>query len=105
MGDYLIQEGATVTCSHSGQATPSSTNSRVTISGQATVLLTSQWTIAGCPLTPPPLPPCVSAQWLTGTTRVTSAGQPLVIQSGQAVTVPNGTPLIPVVVQARVTAT
>ncbi len=105
MGDYLIQVGATVTCSHSGQATPSSPNSRVTISGQPTVLLTSQWTIAGCPLVPPPLPPCVSAQWVTGTTRATSVGQPLVVQSGQAVTVPNGTPLMPVVVQARVTAT
>ena len=104
MGGFLIQQGATVLCSHGGQATPTATNSRATIEGQPTVTVTAPWTVAGCPLVPPPLPPCVTAQWVTGTTRVTSGGQPLVVQSGQAVCVPTGTPLMPVSTQTRVQA-
>jgi hypothetical protein len=46
----------------------------------------------------------VTAQWLVGTTRVTSNGQPLLVQSSQAICAPTGTPLIIVVTQVRVTA-
>ena len=104
MGGFLLQQGAMVLCSHGGQAVATATNPLVTIEGQPTVLLSGPWVVAGCPLVPPPLPPCVSAQWVTGTTRVTSGGQPLVVSNGQAVSIPNGTPLIPTAMQARVTA-
>ncbi len=104
MAGFLLHQGATVLCSHAGQATPSAPNRRVTVSGQPTVLITAPWIIAGCPLVPPPLPPCVRAQWVTGTLRVTSMGQPLVVQSGVAISIPNGTPLLPVTMQARVIA-
>jgi hypothetical protein len=46
----------------------------------------------------------VTAQWVVGSTRVTSTGMPLVVQSRQAVCVPTGTPLIIAVTQTRVTA-
>jgi hypothetical protein len=36
---------------------------------------------------------------------VTSDGQPLVIQTGEAICTPAGTPLLPVLTQVRVTAT
>lgn len=104
MAGFLLQAGATVTCSHGGQAVATSPNPSVAIEGQPTALISGQWAIAGCPLVPPPLSPCVTAQWVTGTTRVTSNGQPLVVQSGAAVCVPNGTPLIPIATQSRVTA-
>jgi hypothetical protein len=39
-----------------------------------------------------------------GTTRVTSYGQPLLVQSGTAICIPTGTPLTPLVTQLRVTA-
>jgi hypothetical protein len=105
MAGYLLPMGATVTCSHGGQAVATSPNPSVMVAGEPTVLLNAQWAVAGCPLVPPPLPPCVAAQYVTGTTRVTSNGQPLVISSGQAVSIPNGTPLIPVSPQTRVSAT
>ena len=104
MAGFLLHQGTTVLCSHAGQATPSAPNPRILVSGQPTVLITAPWIIAGCPLVPPPLPPCVSAQWVTGTLRVTSMGQPLVVQSGAAISIPNGTPLLPVTMQARVSA-
>jgi len=39
-----------------------------------------------------------------GTLRVTSNGQPLVVQTGEAICTPTGTPLVPVVMQTRVNA-
>jgi hypothetical protein len=47
----------------------------------------------------------VTAQWLTGALRVLAGGVPVVVQSSQAVCVPTGTGLLPVVVQPRVLAT
>ncbi|MDP3331056.1 MAG: hypothetical protein Q8S55_03505 [Methylococcaceae bacterium] len=93
-------------CAHAGQATPTVPNPRVTVSGQPTVLITSPYLVAGCTFPPPPAAngPCVSAQWLVGSTRVTSNGQPLVVQSSQAICAPTGTPLMIVLTQTRVTA-
>jgi hypothetical protein len=105
MPGFLLHVGATVLCTHGGQAMPTAPNPRVTLSGQPTVLLSTIYTIAGCPLVPPPLPPCVTGQWIVGTMRLTSNGQPLVVQSGQSICAPNGTPMMPVVQQTRVTAT
>ena len=105
MPGFLIQQGATVICSHGGQAMPATPNPSVSIDGMPTCLLPIPWIVAGCPLVPPPLPPCVVAQWMTGTVRVTSNGQPLLVQSGQSICIPTGTPLIPIVTQTRVTAT
>ena len=104
MAGFLLHQGATVLCSHGGQAIPTGPNPRVLVSGQPTALLPIPWTVAGCPLVPPPLPRCVLAQWLLGTLRVTSNGQPLVVQTGQAICTPTGTPLVPVVMQTRVNA-
>ena len=55
---------------------------------------------------PPPAGngPCVTAQWLVGTMRVMSNGQPMVVQSSQAICVPTGTPLMIVMTQTRVSA-
>ena len=106
MPGFLLHVGATVLCAHAGQAQPTVPNPRVTVSGQPTVTLTAPYVVAGCALPPPPAAngPCVTAQWVTGTTRVLSNGQPLLVQSSQAICAPTGTPLIIVVTQVRVTA-
>lgn len=106
MPGFLVHLGAQVLCSHFGQANPTMTNARVTVGGQPTVLITAPYTVAGCTL-PPPIAangPCVTGQWMSGTTRVLSNGQPLVIQSSQSICTPTGTPLVIVATQARVTA-
>lgn len=106
MPGFLVHVGAQVVCAHSGQATPTAPNPRVTLCGQPTVLLTAPYAVAGCTFPPPPNGngPCVSAQWTTGTTRVTSNGQPLVVQSSQAICAPSGTPLFITMTQTRVSA-
>lgn len=106
MPGFLIHVGATVLCSHGGQAQPTAPNPRVTVSGQPTVTIAAPYVVAGCAFPPPPAGngPCVSAQWLSGSTRVTSNGQPLVVLSSQAICAPTGTPLIIAATQTRVTA-
>ena len=106
MPGFLVHVGAQVLCAHAGQATPTVTNPRVTVSGQPTVLLTTPYVVAGCTFPPPPAAngPCVTGQWLVGTTRVTSLGQPFVVQSSQGICAPTGTPLLIVVTQTRVSA-
>ncbi len=107
MPGFLLHVGAQVLCSHARQATATVPNPRVTLSGQPTVLMSSPYVVAGCTFPPPTVAngPCVTAQWLSGTTRVTSNGQPLLVQSSQAICTPTGTPLAIVATQTRVSAT
>jgi hypothetical protein len=106
MPGFLVHVGATVTCSHGGQAQPSVPNPRVTVMGQPTVTIPAAYVVAGCVLPPPPAAngPCVSAQVVSGSVRVTSNGLPLAVLSSQGICVPSGTPVLIVAAQTRVTA-
>jgi hypothetical protein len=106
MPGFLVQQGSTVMCTHGGQATPLVPNPSVLLLGMPSCLLPEPWVVAGCAGNPPAgIPPCVTAQWLTGSTRVTSFGQPLLVQTSTAICVPNGLPLLPVILtQLRVSA-
>lgn len=83
---------------------PTVTNPRVTVSGQPIVTQPSPYTIAGCPFNISGAPsPCITAQWVTAATRVTSNGMPVLLMDSQAICAPNGTPLMIVATQTRVT--
>jgi len=103
----LVHLGATVLCSHAGQATPTAPNPRVLVSGQPTVLLTTPYVVAGCVLPPPATGngPCISAQWVTGAARVLSTGVPVILQTSQALCAPTANPLIVAATQIRVLGT
>ncbi|MEO6672196.1 MAG: hypothetical protein ABIN93_02090 [Ginsengibacter sp.] len=99
----LLHLGATVLCAHAGQAQPTSPNPRVLVSGQPIVMQPAPYVIAGCPFNVSGAPvPCVTAQWVTGATRVLSNGMPVLLMDSQAICVPNGTPLMIVQTQPRV---
>jgi hypothetical protein len=102
MPGYLAHQGSTVICAHAGQAQPGSPNPRVKVSSQATVLLATPYTVAGCSLPPQAGGPCVTGQWTVGSTRATSTGQPLVIQGGTGTCMPTGVPMTVTVTQVRV---
>ena len=106
MPGFVLHVGATVLCAHAGQAQPTVPNPRVTVSGQPTVTMPAPWLVAGCTLPPPPAAngPCVTAQFVTAATRVTSNAQPLLLLDSQAICAPTGTPLLIVASQTRVTA-
>jgi uncharacterized Zn-binding protein involved in type VI secretion len=103
----LLHLGATVTCAHLGQAQPTSVNARVLVSGQPIATMTSTYSIMGCtfPSISVGAPPCATAQWVRGATRVLAGGVPVLLMDSQAVCVPTGTPLIPVAAQPRVVGT
>jgi len=106
MPGFLIHVGATVLCSHGGQAQAMTPNPRVTVSGQPTVTIAGPWLVAGCALPPPPAAngPCITAQFVSSATRVTSNGQPLLCFDSQAICAPTGTPLLIVASQMRASA-
>ena len=106
MPGFLIHVGASVLCSHGGQAQATMPNPRVTVSGQPTVTIAAPWVVAGCAMPPPPSGngPCVTAQFVTAAARVTSNGQPLLCLDSQAICAPTGTPLLIAATQMRVNA-
>jgi hypothetical protein len=105
MPGFLLHFGATVLCSHGGQAQPTVVNPRVTVMGQPIVTIASPYVVAGCALPPPSAAngPCVTAQFVTAATRITSNGQPVLLLDSQSICTPTGTPLIIAVTQTRVT--
>lgn len=103
MPGYLLHQGATVLCMHSGQAQPAVSNPRVKVGGQAIVTLSSAYTISGCPNVVGNVSvPCVSGQWISAATRLTASGEPVLLQDSSAVSTPNGTGLNIVQTQTRV---
>jgi hypothetical protein len=102
---FLVHAGATVTCSHGGQAMPTVPNPSVLVSGQPTVTVSAPYVVAGCAMPPPPAGngPCVTGQWLSGSVRVLSNGQPLVLLSSTSICAPTATPLLILATQTRVT--
>lgn len=106
MPGFVAHLGATVLCMHGGQAQPTAPNPRVLVSGQPVTTTVAPYIVGGCPFVPPGgNGPCVTGQWVTGSTRVLVAGAPLVLQSSQAVCAPTGTSLIIAATQTRVLAT
>lgn len=106
MPGYLIHQGATVMCTHAGQAMPAVPNPRVKVSGQMVVTQDCMFTISGCPFNVASAPsPCVTATWVTAATRVKAGGMPVLMQDSQSICAPNGTPLNIMVTQTRVKGT
>lgn len=106
MPGFLLHVGATVQCAHGGQAQPTSPSPRVTVNGQPIVTQPAPYTIAGCPFNVSGSPmPCVTANWVTASVRITSGGLPVLLLDSQAICVPNGTPLIIASTQTKVTGT
>ena len=95
MPGALLDANTTVMCAHGANAKAAMPNPRVQTGGAATVALASPFLVSGCSNVAPggaPLP-CVTATFLMGAARVTSGGQPLLLQDGQALAIPTGTPL------------
>jgi len=104
MPSPILHVGATVLCTHAGPATPLLPFPRVTVSGQPVVTIASQYSVAGCALTPTSTPPCVLGQWTAGATRVLAGGVPVATLAGASTCIPTGTPMLPLVAQLRVLA-
>jgi hypothetical protein len=102
----ILHMGATVMCSHGGQAIPTAPSPVVLVSGMPIATIAAPYAVAGCAFVPPAgNGPCVTGQWVVGAVQVLSQGQPVAIMAGMAMCVPTGTPLLPVAAQTMVIAT
>lgn len=107
MSGYVLHMGATVICTHGGQAQSPSPDPRVKVGGQMIVTQLPPFTISACPFTTPagsPLP-CLTGSWSTAATRVRASNKPVLLQDSQATTIPNGVPLNILSTQIRVKGT
>jgi len=88
MPGLLVHVGATGLCTHGGQTSFVTSNTRVLVSAQPVLTVTDMFTIAGCPFTLPTTPPkpqpCVTGRWLVPATRVLVNGQPAIVQSSSS---------------------
>ena len=101
----ILHVGATVLCSHGGQAIPSVPSPVVFVSGMPIATIAAPYLIAGCAFVPPAgNGPCITGQWIVGATMVLSQGQPVAIMSGVSLCAPTGTPMLPVSAQTLVLA-
>jgi len=101
MSGLLLHAQATVLCLHGGQAQPTVPSPRVQLGGQPAVTVSASYVVSGCALPPNAGGPCVTAQWTVAATRITIGGVPALLMDSQSICVPTGTPLNPVVTQAR----
>src|SRR5215472_4574349 len=102
----ILHVGATVLCSHGGQAIPTVPSPVVLVLGMPITTIAAPYAVVGCAFVPPAgNGPCVTGMWAVGAVQVLSQGQPVAILSGVAVCVPTGTPLLPVEAQTMVLAT
>ena len=85
MPGFLLHVGATVLCSHGGQAQATVPNPRVRVGGQPIVTQAAPHAVAGCPFNVSGSPvPCVTANWITAAVRVRAGGQPVLLQDSQS---------------------
>jgi hypothetical protein len=105
MPGFLVNSSTRVTCTHQGIATTMTTAPNVLVMGQPVALQTSLYTVALCPLPPPPAAngPCAtSTVWSNVATRVFANAIPVLLQDSQNFCVPSGTPLLITATQTRV---
>jgi hypothetical protein len=107
MPGFLLTTTSQVACTHGmGKATPTTSNPRVKVMQQPTVLITTPYTIAGCTNPPASGGPCTTGSFLSGATRVTSMGQPLAVamSPSPSLCAPTPAPMITPPGQTRVSA-
>jgi hypothetical protein len=82
MAGNVLTTASTVMCTHGGQATLSTSNSKVLVQGAPALLETDVHPVVGCPFTiGPKYSPCVRIEWSAGATQVTANGTPVLTRS------------------------
>lgn len=82
MGTYILQLGCTIKCPHGGMTNVITTNSRVKVGGNFSLLVDDTFTIAGCSFSTAAGPhPCVTIQWQSEAKKVKVNGKPVLLQN------------------------
>jgi hypothetical protein len=79
---HILTTASTVMCTHGGQATLTTSNSKVLAQGAPALLETDVHPVAGCPFTVgPKYSPCVRIEWSAGAGQVAVGGKPVLTRS------------------------
>jgi hypothetical protein len=82
VGASILDLGCTIQCPHGGQATVTTSNTRVKVGGNPALLATDVMTIAGCTFTVGPSPvPCVTIQWSTPALATAVSGTAVLLET------------------------
>ena len=102
----ILHMGATVLCSHGGQAMPTAPSPRCSSRACRSRRSPRRTPSRAAPFVPPARQRPVRHRAMDGRRdAVLSHGQPLAIMTGVSICAPTGTPLLPVAAQTRVLAT
>lgn len=81
MPGFMLHVGAVIQCTHAAPVSTAPSQPRVVVSGQPVATSSNILLVVGCPFQLPSKPsPCVKVQWLSLSTRVLVAGQPVLLQ-------------------------
>lgn len=103
MASPLITAEDQTTCTHDGQAKPTTVESKVCILGQPIVVLSATYTVSGCPASNPG--PCATGKWMKGAQRILANGVPVVLANSPSISPQTGFPLKLQKTQSRVLGT
>ena len=82
MAGNVLTTASTVMCTHGGQATLLTSNSKVLAQGAPALLETDAHPVVGCPFTVgPKYSPCVRIEWSAGSGQVSVGGTPVLTRS------------------------
>lgn len=114
MADPVLNNSASIVCTHGGTVNIVTTNTRVKVGGSFAVSLNDTYMVAGCPFQVPvgagtKPQPCVKVQWVVPAKRVRINGQPVLTMTSTGICqsaeqIPQGPPTV-VQTQMRVRAT
>lgn len=83
MPGYILTTQSQVMCMHGGQATLTTSNTKMKVENAAALLESDVHPVAGCPFTIPPgkPSPCIKIEWTAGAAMCKSDGTKVLIQS------------------------
>lgn len=88
----LVTSASTVQCTHSGSCTATKKAAKLKVNGAKAIPKSTSYTVSGCSL-PPPIAangPCVKATPSSGSSKVKSGGEKLLLKDFSASCTPTG---------------
>ena len=83
MPGYILTTASSITCTHGGQATLTTSNTKLKVDGVPALLVSDIHSVAGCPFTVPgPKPqPCIRIEWEAGAMMCKVEGTAVLVKS------------------------
>ncbi|WP_028580795.1 hypothetical protein [Desulfogranum japonicum] len=106
MPGFILHAGASISCTHGGQAIPAAPpEPNVLVCGQPVVPQSTGHTITGCANPSNAGGPCIRANWSTASTKVLVNYKRVLLMDSQGLSTPTNLPVFALDAQKKVLAT